>query len=203
MNSNIKKIKHGLKKDKTRELILDKAAQVFGREGYHSASLSKIASAANMKAGSLYYHFSSKEALMTEVLDRSIVFISDTVAEELEKLGSGYSFEEGLKAYIQGHLTAILKYPDYTTTTIRNNGQIPKTVQLAVHAKREHYEQQWRNLMIQGKSEKVIRAGIDEQLLRLMVLGCLNWSSVWYKSSGASIDELVSQYTDVFLNGCR
>jgi len=203
MNIKVARIKSTLKKQKTRELILDKAAQVFSHQGYQSASLREIAEAANMKAGSLYYHFSSKEALMVEVLDRSIQFISDTVAEEIERLDGDYSFEEGLKAYIQGHLVAILKHPDYTTTTIRNNGQIPKTVQIAVHPKREHYEQQWRNLMIQGKSEKVIRADIDEQLLRLMILGCLNWSSVWYKSSGASIDALVSQYTDVFLNGCR
>lgn len=203
MATTATKIKPALKKEKTRELILDKAAQVFSREGYQSTSLKEVASAAGMKAGSLYYHFASKEALMVEVLERSLLFISDTVAEEVEKLDAGYRFDDALRAYIKGHLTAILKYPDYTTTTIRNNGQVPATVQSAVYGRREHYEQQWRNLMIQGKDEKVIRPDIDEQLLRLMILGCLNWSSVWYKSSGSTIDELVNQYTDVFLNGCR
>ena len=203
MDAKIVKLKPILKKDKTREVLLDKAAQVFSRQGYQSASLKEIASAAGMKAGSLYYHFASKEVLMIEVLERSIKFISDTVAEEIEKLDDDYPFEDALNAYIRGHLTAILKSPDYTTTTIRNNGQVPKSVQAALHPKREHYEQQWRNLMIQGKAEGVIRADVDEQLLRLMVLGCLNWSSVWYKSGGASIDTLVDQYTDVFLNGCR
>jgi len=94
-------------------------------------------------------------------------------------------------------------HPDYTTTTIRNNGQIPKAVQISAHKKREHYEQQWRNLMTQGKTENVIREELDEQLFRLMVLGCLNWSSVWYKPNAATIDDLVKQYADIFLNGCR
>ncbi|PHS71711.1 MAG: TetR family transcriptional regulator [Cycloclasticus sp.] len=203
MSSPITQIKPVLKKEKTRLLILDKAAQMFSRQGYQSTSLKGIATAANMKAGSLYYHFPSKEALMTEVLDKSIQFISDTVGEEIEQLDDGYTFTEGLKAYIRGHLTAILKHPDYTTTTIRNNGQIPKAVQLAVRVKREHYEQQWRKLMTQGKAEGVIRKDVDEQLLRLMILGCLNWSSVWYKPNGDSINTLVEQYTDVFLNGCQ
>ena len=176
---------------------------MFSRQGYQSTSLKEIAAAADMKAGSLYYHFASKEALMVEVLDQSIQFISDTVAEEIEKLPDDYSFEMGLRAFMRGHLTAILEHPDYTTTTIRNNGQIPKAVQISAHKKREHYEQQWRNLMTQGKTENVIREELDEQLFRLMVLGCLNWSSVWYKPNAATIDDLVEQYADIFLNGCR
>jgi len=203
MSNVVAATKPALKKEKTRELILDKAAQIFSKDGYQATSLKSIAESAGMKAGSLYYHFSSKEALMIEVLGRSLQFISDTVFEEQEKLDTGYSFEEALRAYINGHLTAILKHPDYTTTTIRNDGQVPEAVQNAVHAKREHYEQQWRNLMNQGKEEKVIRPDVDEQLLRLMILGCLNWSSIWYKSSGLTINELVDQYTDVFLNGCK
>ncbi len=203
MNAKVSKTKPSLKKDKTREVLLDKAAQMFSRQGYQSTSLKEIAAAAGMKAGSLYYHFASKEALMVEVLDRSIQFISDRVAEEIEKLDDEYSFEAGLKAFIRGHLTAILTHPDYTTTTIRNNGQLPKSVQTSAHAKREHYEEQWRRLMQQGREQGVIRADLDEQLLRLMVLGSLNWSSVWYKPCGKSIDSLVEQYTSVFLNGCR
>ncbi len=203
MNQKVTQIKPVLKKAKTRKLLLDKAAQMFSRQGYQSTSLKEIAAAADMKAGSLYYHFASKEALMVEVLDQSIQFISDTVAEEIEKLPDDYSFEMGLRAFMRGHLTAILEHPDYTTTTIRNNGQIPKAVQISAHKKREHYEQQWRNLMTQGKTENVIREELDEQLFRLMVLGCLNWSSVWYKPNAATIDDLVKQYADIFLNGCR
>jgi len=203
VNSKVTKIKPVLKKDKTREVLLDKAAQMFSRQGYQSTSLKEIAAAVDMKAGSLYYHFASKEALMAEVLDRSIQFISDTVAEEIEKLEENYTFESGLSAFIKGHLTAILKHPDYTTTTIRNNGQIPKAVQVIAHTKREHYEKQWRQLMILGREEEFIRPDLDEQLFRLMVLGSLNWSSVWYNPKGQSIDSLVKHFTQVFLNGCR
>ncbi|ORU92753.1 MAG: hypothetical protein A6F72_05310 [Cycloclasticus sp. symbiont of Poecilosclerida sp. N] len=192
-----------MKKDKTRELLLDRAAQMFSRQGYQSTSLKEIAAAADMKAGSLYYHFASKEALMAEVLDRSIQFISDTVAEEIEELEENYTFESGLRAFIKGHLSAILKHPDYTTTTIRNNGQIPKAVQVIAHTKREHYEKQWRQLMVLGRQESFIRPDLDEQLFRLMVLGSLNWSSVWYNPKGQSIDSLVKHFTQVFLNGCR
>ena len=203
MNQRETQLKPVLKKEKTRLLLLDKAAQMFSQHGYQSTSLKDISAKAGMKAGSLYYHFSSKEALMIEVLDKSMQLISDTVAEEIEKLDDGFTFEQGLHAYILGHLTAILRYSDYTTTTIRNDGQIPDAVNKAVRLKREHYEQQWRKLMIQGKEEGAIRADLDSSILRLMVLGTSNWSTVWYKPGKHSIEELARDYTSVFLRGCR
>ena len=202
MKQNTKTFKPSLKKEKTHRLLLDTAAQMFSRHGYQSTSLRDIAAAADMKAGSMYYHFDSKEALMIEVLDKSMRLISDTVWLKVEALGDDYSFEEGLEAHVLGHLTAILKYSEYTTTTIRNNGQVPATVTTAVQQNREHYEQQWRDLMMQGREEGAIRKDLDIRLFRLMVLGSLNWSSVWYKDRGESINKLAKQFVDVFLHGC-
>src|SRR5947209_17027405 len=47
----------------TRRQILDQAARLLRTNGYASTSLRDIAAATGMKAGSLYYHFASKEAL--------------------------------------------------------------------------------------------------------------------------------------------
>lgn len=192
------------KREKTRGLILDKAAKLFSQRGYGSTTLKDIAADAGMQAGSLYYHFASKEALMVDVLELSIKFISDTVEKEIEKLGDETNFEIILNAFIRGHLVAILKHSDYTAATIRNNGQIPQAVQATAHAKREEYEGLWRKIMEKGKQDGVIRADIDESILRLIILGSINWSSIWYNKKGESqIDDLANTYTDIFLNGCR
>ena len=49
-----------------RDGVLDIAARLFREQGYGSVSLRKIAEAAGIKAGSIYYHFGSKEALVME-----------------------------------------------------------------------------------------------------------------------------------------
>src|SRR5258706_5394285 len=56
------------KSDRTRSSILDAAARLFARRGYTDTNLSEIAAEAGMKAGSLHYHFESKEDLVYEVL---------------------------------------------------------------------------------------------------------------------------------------
>ena len=52
------------KADLTRQRILDAAAHTFLEKGYAATRLSDIATAAGMQAGSIYYHFDSKEQIM-------------------------------------------------------------------------------------------------------------------------------------------
>ena len=45
----------------TREEILAAAARLFRQQGYATTTLRQIAEAAGIKAGSIYYHFGSKD----------------------------------------------------------------------------------------------------------------------------------------------
>ncbi|MBD0258693.1 MAG: TetR/AcrR family transcriptional regulator [Cytophagales bacterium] len=56
----------------TREEILEKAIDVFGRQGYHRTSMHDLAATCGLLKGSFYHYFSSKEALMEEVLRYSL-----------------------------------------------------------------------------------------------------------------------------------
>lgn len=52
---------------KTKDRILHKACLLFAEHGYDAVSTRQIAKEANVRHGSLRYHFTSKEALYTEV----------------------------------------------------------------------------------------------------------------------------------------
>jgi len=53
----------------SRELILDTALEVIGREGYTSVSLRHIAAATDMTQAGLLHHFGTKEQLFLAVLE--------------------------------------------------------------------------------------------------------------------------------------
>ncbi|MFC5412344.1 TetR/AcrR family transcriptional regulator [Larkinella bovis] len=52
----------------TREEILQKAMQVFKRQGFHRTTMEDLAQACGLLKGSFYHYFRSKEALMKAVL---------------------------------------------------------------------------------------------------------------------------------------
>jgi AcrR family transcriptional regulator len=60
------------RQDQTRELLLDAAATVFSRRGYHEASLEEIASEAGFSTGAVYSNFDGKEELFLALADREV-----------------------------------------------------------------------------------------------------------------------------------
>jgi len=55
--------------ERTRNAILDAAAEVFDQRGFSGASLSDILTKAGVTKGALYFHFSSKEELARAIIE--------------------------------------------------------------------------------------------------------------------------------------
>lgn len=56
----------------TRDALIEAAAHVFTRRGFHAASLDEIAETAGFTRGAIYKNFADKEELFFAVFDRSI-----------------------------------------------------------------------------------------------------------------------------------
>jgi AcrR family transcriptional regulator len=69
------------KGEQTREMILQRAAQVFNRRGYFGASLADIMEATGMEKGGIYNHFSSKDDLALQAFDYAVDLVRQSFAE--------------------------------------------------------------------------------------------------------------------------
>jgi AcrR family transcriptional regulator len=72
------------RKTETREALLDSAARVFARRGYHDASLEEIAREAGRTTGSVYSSFRGKDDLFLALLERHVEQESDAVARGVD-----------------------------------------------------------------------------------------------------------------------
>ncbi|MEW4982566.1 MAG: TetR/AcrR family transcriptional regulator [Cycloclasticus sp.] len=188
---------------KTREKILDAAASLFSQQGYNGTALRDIASALDMKAGSLYYHFDSKEQLVLEILKIGLENIIQTVITRVNALPEGSSTREVLIAAAKGHLVALLEKGDYTSTSIRNYGQMPAAVQEEGLLIRDKYENMWRKWLIAAQEKGDIKASVDLKILRLSLLGSLNRTLAWYAVGEKSIDEIAEIQVGFFWDGIK
>jgi len=57
------------RKDARRKILLDAATRLFGRSGYHAATVPMIVAEADSSVGSFYAHFRSKEDIFAAVLE--------------------------------------------------------------------------------------------------------------------------------------
>ena len=67
----------------TREMILERAAQLFSRQGYFGSSLADIMHETGLEKGGIYNHFSSKEQLALEAFDYAYGLVQRRVQSAL------------------------------------------------------------------------------------------------------------------------
>jgi AcrR family transcriptional regulator len=77
----------------TRQHLLDAAAIVFAREGFHGATLDEVAATAGFTKGAVYSNFKSKDELFLELLDERVER-QFAVATEVLESGSHETAEQ-------------------------------------------------------------------------------------------------------------
>ena len=183
-----------------RDGILNVAARLFREQGYGAVSLRRIAEAAGIKAGSIYYHFGSKDEIVVAILDEGIWAVHDRMRRAISDVTGGDAATV-LRAAIRAHLRALLDVSDYSSANVRIFGQVPQSVRDANLPARRAYEAEWDGLLSRLKADGALREVVDVRRLRLMLIGALNATLEWFDPERGSAEALASAYADVFLNG--
>ena len=191
----------GPKSERTRQRILDAAARTFRDKGFAGTTLNDIAVAARLRAGSIYYHFDSKERLLEEVLDIGIARVAAAVSRAIEALPPETPPTERIRTGIEAHLRSLLYHGEYTSASFRIFGQTPRDVQGRVLARRRAYADCWRELLHEAREAGEIDPRRDLGLARMFLFGALNWSVEWYDPEKGSLDDFVREAAETFLHG--
>ena len=185
----------------TRDRVLLEAARLFRHHGYAATTLRQVADAAGIKAGSIYYHFESKEQILGEVLDKGIQAVDAAVRQRVDALAPGASARDKVAAAIEGHLWGLLHHGDFTSANIRIYGQIPAAAKSRHRRIRRHYADYWDALLDEASRRGELRADIGATIVRLFVIGALNWTVEWYNPQKGSFESFVRQITTIVFDG--
>jgi AcrR family transcriptional regulator len=190
------------KSDLTRQRILDAVARVFRDRGYAGARLTDIAEAAGMQAGSLYYHFASREELVEEVLRAGVQQAYDYMRGAVDALPPGASAIDRLRAAVTAHLLAVVELGDYTSANIRIFGQIPEEIRKRHLRDQRKFGAYLGKLLEAARDAGEIRSDLDLSVVRMLVFGALNWTVEWYEPGGrVSAEEIADQFLTMVLEG--
>lgn len=185
----------------TRERILLEAARLLRHHGYAATTLREIADAAGVKAGSIYYHFESKEEILGEVLDKGITIVANAVRARIEALPADASWRDRIAAGIEGHLWGMLHYGDFTSANIRVYGQIPTSAKNRHKIVRRAYADYWDRLLASALASGELRQDTGLAVIRLFVIGALNWTVEWYNPQRGSFQDCARQITAIVFDG--
>jgi len=183
-----------------RRELLDTAAEVFAAQGYNATTVRKIADAAGMLAGSLYYHFDSKESMIDEILS---TFLTELWEGYDTVLAAGLGPRETIEALvtesfreIDRHRAAVAIYQKES----RHLSAQPRFQYLV--DSQQKFEQAWLGTLERGVADRTFRADLDIRLTYRFVRDTVWVAASWYRPDGQhSPDEIARQYLSMVLDG--
>ena len=176
-----------------KEQILEEAARLFSRRGYHATSMRDIGEATGMLAGSLYAHIASKE----ELLDEIVVQAAEQFLGGLEVVrASGLSPEEKLRRAIRAHIEVVAGNVDEARVFHHEWKALTGHRLDEARRLRNRYERLWDEVL------RGLPGAGDPKFARLLVLSAANWTYTWYRPDGPlSPDAVADRFTDLLLAG--
>ncbi len=183
-----------------RDRILDEAAALFLRHGYEGTSLRQLADTVGMKAGSLYYHFASKDDLLTEILRRGIDVMQTAFDEAEASTGSARPVDR-IEAHVRAHLSALFENGPYTAAHVMTFRTAPESVREIVVPLRDAYEARWTELLRLLQADGAIQPTVDVNVIRLVLFGAMNASVEWFDTDRGNLDRFAAAITTQFWSG--
>jgi AcrR family transcriptional regulator len=183
-----------------RRELLDTAAEVFAEQGYDATTVRKIADQAGMLAGSLYYHFDSKESMLEEIL---AAFLDELWAGYDAVLEADLGPRETLAALVTESFREIDRHRAAVAIYQKESKHLAPQPRFAFLAdSQQKFEKAWLRTLERGVEAQVFRADLDIRLTYRFVRDTVWVAASWYRPGGHhSPEEIARQYLSMVLDG--
>lgn len=183
-----------------RRELLDTAAEVFAAQGYNATTVRKIADAAGLLAGSLYYHFDSKESMLEEILR---TFLDELWAGYDAVLDDGLGPRQTLEALVTESFREIDRHRAAVAIYQKEARHLAVQERFTFLAESQRrFEELWLTTLERGVGDRVFRDDLDIRLTYRFVRDTVWVAASWYRPGGQhSPEEIARQYLAMVLDG--
>ncbi|MBB6172679.1 AcrR family transcriptional regulator [Nocardiopsis mwathae] len=182
--------------------LLGIAADIFAERGYAATTIREVADAAGMLAGSLYYHFDSKESMADEILSTFLTELWESYDRILQEK---HDPRQALEALIAASFTAIDRHRPAVVlyqNESKHLGQSPRFAYL--DASHVRFRDMWVGLLERGVREGAFRSDLDVPLAYRFLRDTVWVAANWYTPGGRlTADTVARTYLTMILEGIQ
>ena len=177
--------------------IVEKAAALFDKHGYHQTSMEDIAASVGIRKPSLYHYFSSKDEILCLIHD---AFIDVLIQRETGRLNSALGAREHLLEIISDMFDVISTQPASVRVFFEHYRELPRKHKARIREKRRTYQSMVEDVIRGGMSSGELRR-LDPTLTTLALFGMVNWSYQWLHSGDLEPRHIARLFWEIFVRG--
>jgi AcrR family transcriptional regulator len=163
------------------------AAKLFNERGYLATNMDQIASSAKMSKGGIFHYFSTKDEILSFILNNHMDLILRGLTDELKEINTGV---EKIKFLIRRHIEIYTKnIPE--SRTLLQQGHLLRTEYKTIAEKERSYYQ-----IVASVLSGVWGGHIGKERLTAItftLFGMCNWIYSWYDPKGAITPQELSE----------
>ena len=188
------------KADRTRARLIEVAKRLYKEHGSDHVTVRRIAAAARIEAGSIYYHFRSRDEIMRAVLESGIDGARDEVMQAIAETGPDSSPLDRLRAALAAHLKYTLR--EHYSSRLRSIRRLPKRLRDRYMQQEREYAAIFAKLLREAQRQGLLREDVNLSVVRMLALGALTWVAEWYDPDGSlTPDEVADHLMGVLTRG--
>ena len=182
--------------------ILEAAATVFARDGFHNAKIGDVAREAGVAHGTIYLYFGSKDDLLISVFRENLNWLIKHIASEIQAENNA---EDKLRRMISLQIDLIEANPDLTALMLVEFPQAGKFLNEDSTYELAAYIDMIANILKEGIAEKVFDNDIDVDVIATVIYaGIQGIATRWIlEERRYPLKKLACDISKVFLNGIR
>lgn len=180
--------------------ILALSQSVLKEKGYAATSVRDIAKVLEIEPASLYSHFKSKE----DILQLTCFEMADKFELAIKEVNDIYfNAEEKLRMGIKLHVEILTQNLDSSLIFIRDWRNLTGTSLVQFTAKRNVYEEGFREIVQTGINEGIFN-DTDKKFAALTILSSVNWIVEWYQPDGnLDAKQIADKLSNFILSGLK
>ncbi len=183
-----------------KQALRSAAAKLFLKVGYGRATVRDIAKSVGMQSGSIFYYYKTKEDILVSVMSEGLRQFSELANAPL---GDAKTPLMRLRGLFIGHLKG-LHNPNSTelAVVLSEWRHLSPRSRRTVVKLRDNVDVVWDQILLELAQEGVVQG--DLRILRLAMLGALNWSLQWYNAKGSlKLEELANRLLESFVPSAK
>jgi AcrR family transcriptional regulator len=182
--------------NETGQAFVAAATALFAEKGFNGTSIGDLANKLGLTTASLYYHVSGKQELLLRVLEDGM----SSFLSRLEELAQeDVEPREKIRLAVENHLHFVLTHKQEVAVFLRERRFLQSPLRESYDARVNRYDHLFTEVIREGMATGTVPPG-DPTLLRLAILGMINWIVEWYEPGGRlTIEDIKAQMTDLIM----
>jgi len=186
--------------DDKRDLIFERAAELFAEEGFDRASIAVLAARCRASKSWIYHYFTSKEAILDGILrdhmERLLRAAEDAVRSDAPP-------EEQLRRLLRDFMRIYARAQAKHVVLLNELGRLPAEQQDDIRNLERRVVDLVQDLLRRLNPSLMARRRTARPVA-MMLFGMINWTYTWYRADGPlSPERFADLAAGLFLDGLR